>query len=192
MIRAFPALLVMALAGASQDDLLTLHQRSRAETSKGSGLWHATTKPVRWIPSQTALVVCDMWATHWCKGATNRVARMAPRMNKVISAARKKGMLIVHCPSGGLNFYANTVQRRLAQDAPPATAVVPLQRWCHLDKEREAPLPIDDSDGGCDCVPQCRQYGPWTRQIDTLEIKEGDAITDLHHDGVDLVGTHGS
>ena len=42
----------------------------------------------------------------------------------------------------------------------------------------DPPLPIDDSDGGCDDSPQCRTGSPWTRQIGALEIKEGDAITD--------------
>ena len=183
MMRPLKALLVLALAGtvAAQEDTLTLTQRQRVETSKGSGLWHASTKRVRWNPAETAIVVCDMWATHWCKGATNRVAQMAPRMNEVISAARKKGVLIVHCPSGGLGFYANTVQRELAQDAPKAKALVSLQRWCHLDKKREEALPIDDSDGGCDCDPPCKgkhKNRMDRHQIAQIKIEPGDAITD--------------
>ena len=62
--------------------------------------------------------------------------------------------------------------------APAATPPVPLKNWCHLDPAKEAPLPIDDSDGGCDDDPQCKQGGPWKRQIATLEIAEADAITD--------------
>ena len=47
-------------------------------------------------PKETAIVVCDMWNEHWCKGATSRVAEMAPRMNQVISKAREQGVLIIH------------------------------------------------------------------------------------------------
>src|SRR5205085_9566811 len=46
------------------------------------------------------------------------------------------------------------------------------------DAVKEPPLPIDDSDGGCDDEPQCQQGSPWRRQIATIEVKEGDAITD--------------
>src|SRR5690606_10195955 len=107
-------------------------------------------------------------------------AQMAPRMNEVIRAARKQGVLIIHCPSDTMDFYRDTPQRRLAQQAPPAETKVPLQRWCRLDPEREGPLPIDDSNGGCDeCEGDaCRSYKAWTRQIATIEIADGDAITD--------------
>ena len=127
---------------------------------------------------ETAIVVCDMWDKHWCKGATQRVAEMAPRMNEVISRARDLGVLIIHCPSNTLDFYKDHPARKLAMSAPVVEAKVPLQTWCHLDPENEAPLPIDDSDGGCDDEPKCENYRAWTRQIQNIEIKNGDAITD--------------
>src|SRR6185369_5967452 len=139
---------------------LTLHTRSQSETAKGSGQWQTTDATVQWDPQKTAIVVCDMWNQHWCQ------------------AAPRRGVFIIHCPSGTLKYYEGTPQRRLAQAAPKVTPRVPIQGWCALDRAREAPLPIDDSDGGCDDFPQCKQGAPWTRQIDTLQIQEGDAITD--------------
>ena len=68
--------------------------------------------------------------------------------------------------------------RKLAQQAPKVETKIPLQRWCYIDSKNEAPLPVDDSDGGCDCEPQCKTRTAWKRQIATIEIKEGDAITD--------------
>ena len=68
--------------------------------------------------------------------------------------------------------------RQLAQQAPEVETKIPLETWCHLDREHESALPIDDSDGGCDCWPPCKSGSPWTRQIDTIAVKEGDAITD--------------
>jgi len=40
--------------------------------------------------------------------------------------------------------------------------------------------PIDQSDGGCDDTPECKQGPPWpwTRQIDLIEIADQDAISD--------------
>ena len=97
-----------------------------------------------------------MWAKHWCAGATGRVGEMAPRMNAVVEAARKKGCLIIHCPSGAMKLYAETPMRKLAMSAPKVKTKIPLQNWCYLDKKHEAALPIDDSDGGCDCQPRWR------------------------------------
>jgi nicotinamidase-related amidase/type 1 glutamine amidotransferase len=157
---------------------LELQLRSRNLASQSTGRILPHLHQTNWDPAKTAIVICDMWNEHWCKGATRRVAEMAPRMNEVASAAREKGVLIIHCPSSCMDFYKDTQQRKLAQTAPQAATRRPLEAWCHLDAAHEGPLPIDDSDGGCDCQPQCEQGSPWRRQIETIEIKDGDAITD--------------
>ena len=166
--------------GVAADEVkkLTLHPRQRTETSPGSGRYHATIGSVEWDPRKTAIVICDMWDKHWCPEATRRVGEMAPRMNDFVKVARDKGVLIIHCPSDTLEFYKDTPQRKLAQSAPVAETKRPLERWCYLDKDREGKLPIDDSDGGCDCDPQPKNYRAWSRQIDIIEIMEADAITD--------------
>jgi nicotinamidase-related amidase/type 1 glutamine amidotransferase len=134
---------------------------------------------MEWDVGKTAIVVCDMWDKHWCPAATERVGQMAPRMNKVIKAARDKGVLIIHCPSDTLEFYKDWPQRKLAQAAPVVDTDIPLQRWCHLDESVEgAKLPIDDSDGGCDCDEPIKSYRAWTRQHPAIEIADHDAITD--------------
>jgi nicotinamidase-related amidase len=161
----------------AHDSKLTLKARSRVEQKKGSGKFKVETKTLKWNPKKTAIVICDMWSQHWCKGATRRVTAMAPRVNQVIEAARKKGVLIIHCPSGGMKFYKDTPMRLLAQQAPKIETKIPLKGWCHLDQKHEAKLPIDDSDGGCDCQPKCK--GVVLRpQIASIKIKEGDAISD--------------
>jgi nicotinamidase-related amidase len=119
-----------------------------------------------------------MWDKHWCKGATARVAEMAPRMNQTVNELRKRGVLIIHCPSETMKFYEGTAGRKLAQSAPRADAKAPLQGWCSLNSVKEPALPIDDSDGGCNDEPQCQQGSPWRHEISTIEIKDGDAITD--------------
>jgi nicotinamidase-related amidase/type 1 glutamine amidotransferase len=173
---ALLALVSATTAAFAADATFTLHARSRVETAPGSGRYHALTKPVTWDAKKTAVVICDMWDKHWCPSATARVAELAPRMNAVVAAARKQGALIIHCPSDTMDFYANTPQRRLAQAAPPVEPKVPLQRWCKLDPAKEGPLPIDDSDGGCE--ENIKSYKAWTRQHEAITIEPGDAITD--------------
>jgi nicotinamidase-related amidase/type 1 glutamine amidotransferase len=160
-------------AEASQP--LRLPTRSRMETK---GAFQMVEKTVEWDSRKTALVICDMWNEHWCHGATRRVAEMAPRMNEVVKVARQRGVLIIHCPSDTMKFYEGTPQRQLAQAAPKVEPKVPLKNWCGLDRSHEAPLPIDDADGGCDDQPRCPSGSPWQRQIDTIEVRDGDAVTD--------------
>ena len=155
---------------------IELHPRTRVETSKGSGRYHAIANSVDWDAKKTAVVVCDMWDKHWCPDSTKRVGEMAPRMNEVLKAARSKGMLIIHCPSDTMGFYKDTPGRKLAQSAPVVKTEIPLEPWCRLDKDKEIALPIDDSDGGCDTP--VKNYKAWSRQIATLEIMDGDGITD--------------
>src|SRR5687767_5137090 len=75
---------------------LTLH--TRREVEKGGGNFAPETKTVQWDPKKTAIVICDMWDKHWCKGATERVGEMAPRMNEVVKKARAQGVFIIHAP----------------------------------------------------------------------------------------------
>jgi len=181
-MRLFSTALVLLTlpcsAAAVAGDVLRLKARQRTETAPGSNRFHATTTPVEWQGDETAIIVCDMWDAHWCRGATARVAEMAPRMNEVLKAARAKGALVIHCPSSCMDFYEGTPERKLAQAAPPVATEPPLEGWRPLDPARESPLPIDDSDGGCDCDPPCSPGSPWKRQIAALDILPGDAVTD--------------
>ena len=157
---------------------LELHTRYCVASTNGSANWQEIDKTVQWEPKRTAIVVCDMWNQHWCHGATERVAEMAPRMNEVINAARNRGVFIIHCPSDTMKYYEGRPQRKLAQAAPKVNTSTSLEKWGGLELQRELALPIDDSDGGCDDVPQCKVSTAWSREIESLEIKDGDAITD--------------
>ncbi len=179
---------------------LELHTRARV-AGQGSTNWTTVNRTVEWDPRQTAIVICDMWNQHWCKGATARVAEMAPRMNEVLNAARQRGIFIIHCPSDTMKFYEGTPARKLSQAAPKVTPPVPFGN-CGLDPARESPLPIDDSDGGCDDDPKCPEGSPWRHEIDALQIKDGDAVTDsveayylLQQRGIQnviVMGVHGN
>jgi nicotinamidase-related amidase len=161
-----------ALPAAETAKPFLLHTRSWADDSTGREPLRAAT--IEWQPAQTALVLCDLWDHHWCRGAAERVAEMAPRANEFVRAARRQGALIVHCPSETMRFYEHTPQRRRALDAPRA----PLARPDGSGRPPEGPLPIDASDGGCDDLPRCGEGTPWTREIQTIEMADEDAVTD--------------
>ena len=174
-----PALVFLsAWMGAAAAESMTFHTRARVPVATGSDRIEVIEKQVQWDPARTALVVCDMWDKHHCPDATERVAEMAPRMNDVLKAARTKGMLIIHCPSDTMEFYKGHPGRKLAQAAPKVETTAPLDGWRAIDGSKEPPLPIDDSDGGCDGSPDSPSYKAWTRQHPALEIMDGDAITD--------------
>jgi type 1 glutamine amidotransferase/nicotinamidase-related amidase len=167
---------LISIAAASEPTL-RLQLRTRVETAPSSGRWHALSRPANWNPRETAIVICDMWNDHYCIAAARRVAEMAPHMNRVISAARERGVLILHCPSGVLDKYEGSPQRQLAKQAPPVPTGFELNKWCYINPLHEMPLPVSDKDP-CDEPTPRPAVKVFDRQIDTLEIKEGDAITD--------------
>ncbi len=178
-IAAFCSLLpAMKTAAAQTAEPLQLNLRGRVEAQDQPGGFQVVASTAQWDPAKTAIVICDMWDQHWCRGATERVAEMAPRMNEVLKEARRRGVFIIHCPSDTMKFYEGTPQRKLAQQAPPVK-LKPLDAgWCPLAGGKEPPLPFDNAKDRCDCTPQCPHGHPWKRQIDLLEIAEQDAITD--------------
>ncbi len=175
------ALLLSIITGSfpvQAEETITLHTRSRSMTTSEPATLQILAGQVQWDTLHTAVVVCDMWDQHHCPDATQRVGEMAPRMNEVLKAARRLGMLIIHCPSDTMIFYKDHPGRKLAQAAPKIETKVPLKGWCSLNGVKEPALPIDDSDSGCDSCPDCPEFKAWTRQHPSLEIIEGDAITD--------------
>ena len=134
-----------------------LHERSMALTAE-----------------RTALVLCDVWDRHWCRGAAERLAVLLPRMNEVVRALRAAGVLIVHAPSDTMGFYTGSPARQRVLAAPP---VEPPD-----DRPREdPPQPIDATDGGCDTDNNIGTVNErlWTRQHPAIEIdSDTDAISD--------------
>ena len=150
--------------GNSSADQLVLVTRSRAPLADDADRFRVVQKKVEWDPKHTALIICDMWNQHWCRGASKRTAELAPHMNDVVSKARDNGVLVVHAPSGTVKAYANHPARKRAQEAPKAANLPEgIAKWCRwIDKKEETiGYPIDHSDGGCDCQPTCKQGPPW-------------------------------
>ncbi len=149
---------------------VTIPLRSRVQKFPGTQTWDEVRLDSVFDIAETAIIVCDMWDRHWCQGATDRVDSLAPKMDALLRAARSAGIQIVHCPSDTINYYADWPQRRRMQLAPE----VPLPEPIALP---QPPLPIDDSDGGCDSG-QKPWYTAWTKQHPGLSIGEMDGISD--------------
>jgi len=168
-------------AVAGQGEELVVNVRFRKEVPDSDGTYRVFCAKQEWDPRATAIIICDMWNQHWCKGATRRVAELAPVMDRVVSTARAKGVLIIHAPSGTIKQYENHPARQRAKSAPKAANLPQgIASWCHWKDETEKKVgyPIDHSDGGCDCRPPCEQGSPWRSQIDSITIHDRDAISD--------------
>lgn len=124
----------------------------------------------QWNTADTALILCDVWDKHWCAPAEERLGAMVPRMEEVVRACRAAGIQVIHAPSDTMAFYEGTPARRRMQAAPRAQPV-------ELRQLTEPPLPIDDSDGGCD-DNTLGPYGAWTRQHRGITIEDIDGISD--------------
>jgi nicotinamidase-related amidase len=164
----------------SDAQVLHINARSHVAVPDHQGQFSVINARESWNPAHTAIIICDMWNQHWCVGATRRVAQMAPRMNAVVKQARQAGVFIVHAPSGVLAPYKEHPAFLRGQEES-ASIDLPqgIQQWSQgLASEDKTQWPIDQSDGGCDDHPACKQGSPWRRQIASISIADSDLISD--------------
>jgi nicotinamidase-related amidase len=156
-------------------------------------MYEVRTKHVAWQPTQTAIIVCDMWDAHHCLNAVRRVEELAPVMNQVLAKARSQGVFIIHAPSSCMEAYRDHPARKRAQAAPPAKNLPrDIDQWCNkIPAEEKGKYPIDQSDGGeDDDLQEHAQWhatlkakgrnplAPWKAQYAALKIEDSDAISD--------------
>ncbi|MCZ7646822.1 MAG: isochorismatase family protein [Planctomycetota bacterium] len=150
---------------------LRLRRQSLEKTPEGYAYWKVHDETRSMPARECAVLLCDVWDTHPCRGAAERVAAMVPRMNAAIQAARARGALIVHAPSDTMPFYAEHPARKralAAKEIPPPP-----------ERERDdPPLPFDPTKDCCDTDKLSETYN-WTRQHPGIEIdSERDVIGD--------------
>ncbi|MCP5559942.1 MAG: isochorismatase family protein [Verrucomicrobiaceae bacterium] len=188
MMRLSLLFLAFAVSSFADESSLTLTLQSRVPSGR------VALVKEQWLPSRTAIIVCDMWDLHHCKNAVIREGEMAPRMNDVLEKARGQGVLIIHAPSSCMKAYDGTPARERAKAAPTAARLPDkIGEWCkQVPAEEQAVYPLDQTDGGEDDDPAehaawakelesrgLNPRAPWTRQIDVLRIdQEMDAISD--------------
>jgi lysophospholipase L1-like esterase/nicotinamidase-related amidase len=187
-MKTLALFLALTLSALAADTPLTFSLQSRAPSGRATQIKEA------WLPSRTAIIVCDMWDLHHCKNAVTREGEMAPRMNEVLEKARKEGVFIIHAPSSCMKPYEGTPGRERAKSAPAAARLPDkIADWCkQIPAEEQAVYPIDQTDGGEDddaaehaawanqlSAKGLNPKAPWTRQIDVLRIDQSkDAISD--------------
>jgi nicotinamidase-related amidase len=161
----------LAAAPAPEPNTLRLTLRSRVEPFKGSGEWDEVALARDLPGKETAIILCDVWDKHWCASASKRCAALAKKISPVLETLRARGVTVIHAPSDCMDFYKDTPQRKAAlaipKVAPPKPLVLP-----------DPPLPIDDSDGGCDDDPPAKFFKAWTRQHPAVPVEEGDFVSD--------------
>lgn len=190
------AFVVSAATGLRTSDAgdLQLQLRYRQETSAGSGRHHTLVRNETWKPTETALIVCDVWDSHHCLNAVRRVEEFAPRLNEVLKRLRQQHVTVIHAPSDCMKAYADHPARKRAMETPRA-AVLPkdIGSWCkQIPAEEAGVYPIDQSDGGEDDDPEEHAQweaklkgmsrnpkAPWIKQSELIEIDaERDFISD--------------
>ena len=148
---------------------LEVSLRRQVYTETGHNKWDTIEKTTRLNINETAIVIVDMWDKHWCTPETERNKYLSVLVNETITQARNIGIFIIHAPSECQDFYAGTKARQYTENLPFAKP--PLDKF-HSDN----PLPINDTDGGCD--DKNSHYAEvWTRENPLIYIDQNkDAI----------------
>lgn len=161
---------------------LTARCRELTLDERGYRGWRLREEPLVLAPARTALLLCDVWDRHWCRGAEERLEELLPEIDATVRAARGLGMLVVHAPSDTMQWYADHPARRRVLQAPPVA--VPEER-----QHPDPPQPIDGSDSSdTDRDPAPGGTNRWTRQHPGVWIDpERDVISD---DGRELLACY--
>ncbi|MDR3228347.1 MAG: isochorismatase family protein [Puniceicoccales bacterium] len=183
-IIASLALLTQLGAETPQEINIVLRDRSGPLNGK------AVQRVEKWKPTETAIIICDMWSCHPCPHATARLREMAPELNKVLKDARKQGILIIHSPSGGMGHYPKDLpaRKKSAKYRKGFGDPVHWHYWEHVHggnqvskisnpREQNVPYPLRSGDS------RCREFGetsgPFSnKQTEFIEIDDNDILTD--------------
>jgi nicotinamidase-related amidase len=181
--RFSPSLSSQSLFAQSLD----LQLRYQEKTADDAGRFHRFSRGEQWDPSETAVIVCDMWDSHHCANAVRRVAELAPRIDAFCGTLRDKGVTIIHAPSSCMAAYEDHPSRVRATTVPAAKSMPDrIAIWCdRIPSEEAADYPIDQSEGGEDddaddhrlWAERLASIGrnprsPWQSQTDVIQIDD--------------------
>ncbi|MDR1960469.1 MAG: isochorismatase family protein [Planctomycetaceae bacterium] len=155
-----------------------VHLQSRSKDGK------ASIREEGWKPSETAIIICDMWDQMPCIPVEARANELAKEIEKVITAARDQGVLIIHAPSGDLeDFDKNYPEKPQARETSKEFRkgfgnAKHWDAWEHSSPEEEGVrFPVEVGDGGCQ-RPECKDRTFSARQSRFITIKDNDVLTD--------------
>jgi nicotinamidase-related amidase len=163
---------------------LSMRRQALRHDEHGCACWDVVTTTRTINPKNVAIIVCDMWDSHWSRGAAMRVNVIAPRMDTVLRAARARGAQIIHAPSETMDAYVQSPARQRVVAAPlvePSSSPHPVPA-----------LPIDDSDEGSDSG-ETRPFRAWSRQHPAIHIDQRvDGISDNGQEVYNFLRQRGS
>ncbi len=164
---------VMIVPSAADDSKLPLKLTYQVESGPGTGHFHRLVRDQEWSAAETAVIVCDVWDLHHCLNAVRRLEQFAPRLDRVLSAAREKGATIIHSPSDCMPAYEQHPARKRALAVPPAASLpADIGAWCsRIPSEEKATYPIDQSDGGEDDDPA--EHAEWAAKLKAMGRNPG-------------------
>lgn len=148
-----------------QFSLLARTTRLSPPDSSGRRELVRSEQPFNWSPQSTAIIVCDVWDRHHCLNAVRRMEEFLPRLEQLLSEARRRGAIIIHSPSDCMPAYTDHPARRRAIAVPAApNHPADIQYWCsQIPAEDQSLWPIDQSDGGEDDDPA--EHARWAAQL---------------------------
>ena len=122
-------------------------------------------------PAKAGIVIIDMWNTNDCMTNAERCAAMVPRMNKVLTVARRLGMQIIWAPTDVASQYAGAPQRERAMAVPR----YPLPNIASFSCPFSVPTVRPDR---CMCGPGivCRVHYGWDAMDPHLVLSARDWI----------------
>ncbi len=198
-------------------DSLELNLRYQKVTEASADRFHILLRQEDWAPTETAVIVCDMWDSHHSVNAVRRVVQLAPRIDAFVSKLRESGVTIIHAPSSCVEAYeGHAARKRATQVKIVDDRPKDIDSWCdQIPAEEAAAYPVDQSAGGEDDNLQDHEQWaarleavgrapghPWRKQIAAIGIdSQQDYISDngseiwsiLAQEGVKnvmLVGVH--
>lgn len=151
----------------------SLRLRYQKRTDEEVSNFHRLVREENWNASETAVIVCDVWDLHHCLNAVRRLEEFGPRLNEVLTEARRRGAIVIHSPSDCMEAYQDHPARRRAMAAPHADRLPEdIEHWCsRIPEEEEANYPIDQSDGGEDDDP--KEHAAWAAKLKAMGRNPG-------------------
>lgn len=166
-LAACLSLILFPVTSLSAKDL-NLQLRYQQETGPDTGRFHQRQRSENWKPSETAIIVCDVWDYHHCLNAVKRLEQFAPRLDQLLKTARAEGVTIIHAPSDCMPAYQDHPARSRARQVT-FNGPVPegIENWCSkIPAEERAVYPLDQSDGGEDDDPE--EHAAWVKKLKDL------------------------
>ncbi len=111
----FLILFISSIGSLNAIESFNVKLRDRIESE--SGFVEIRDRVEKWVPSETAVIVCDMWDSHHCYNAVKRAIEIAPRINELIHEIRARGGTVIHSPSSCVDFYKSNPARNRAINA---------------------------------------------------------------------------